>query len=71
MAAPPLTAPTSEAENMHVDDYSCDYADKLPHCTDADDHGIWSMQVQACFLAHKTPPLIMAHGWSPPYAEQL
>ena len=45
---------------MHVDEYSCDYAykpsnPKLPHYTGAEDPGIWSMQVQACFLAHKTP----------------
>ena len=59
MESPPPQFPEPHADEMHVDEYSCDYADKssnpkLPHYTGAEDPGIWSMQVQACFLAHKT-----------------
>ena len=50
----PTVESQSHADEMHVDEYSCDYADKssnpkLPHYTGAEDPGIWSMQVQACF----------------------
>ena len=60
VSSQPQHPPALDADEMHVDEFSCDYADKssnpkLPHYTGQEDPGIWSMQFQAYFLAHKTP----------------